>query len=110
MLNLLTDKSGNITDSPKSDINKKGLTVLKKKEQKLRADLMRTALYVYQAIQHNDLESADLEVKELNIEFFQFSKMVQEREQREKLYANIQDLKRNGINVELSIRSPFFNQ
>lgn len=70
---------------------------------------MRTALYVYQAIQHNDLESAELEVKELNLEFDRLSKMVHEREKREQMYANIQELQKRGIRVDIALRSTFLN-
>lgn len=79
-------------------------------EEKVTANAMKTAFYLYDALKEGDFDSAQLELTEL-VESFKILEDFQiKRERREKLTEVVLDMKRKGIRIDFASRSALLKQ
>jgi hypothetical protein len=76
-----------------------------KEEEKMTANVIKTAAYLVDALKKRDFYSAKLELKELEESFRILEEFQIKRERREKLSKVILDMRSRGINIDFASRS-----
>ncbi|WP_282154841.1 hypothetical protein [Cytobacillus gottheilii] len=78
-------------------------------ESRLHSNLLRTTVYLFDALRDEDYESAKPEMEELQFGMNKLEELAVKRERREKLTAVVKELKIKGVDIDFASRATFLS-